>query len=212
MIQLTLCSYEYPDRKAVGFKDVLGDAYQAFCGDLACVKVYQGSILDVDCHAVVLPINSFGFMDGSLGALYTKQFGPDLQVQIQQKIKKEYFGELLVGQAFTLPTGNTIPYIVIAPTMRVPMILPADTVNPYLALKAVLNEVTHYGFRAHNFRLNPGESVRIAVPGFGTGIGIGRVKPEICARQFRLAIEDVIYGQRSFPSTSAEALLWHSRI
>ena len=44
----------------------LADAWERFCGDLDGVRVHRGSILDVNCDAVVSPANSFGFMDGGI--------------------------------------------------------------------------------------------------------------------------------------------------
>ena len=38
----------------------LADAWRKFCGDLDFVAVHHGSILDVECDAVVSPANSFG--------------------------------------------------------------------------------------------------------------------------------------------------------
>lgn len=55
----------------------LSDAWQKFCGGLNFVKIHQGSILDVECDAVVSPANSFGFMDGGIDAVYMFHFGSD---------------------------------------------------------------------------------------------------------------------------------------
>ena len=44
----------------------LHDAWQRFCGDLEGVSVHYGSILELNCDAVVSPANSFGFMDGGV--------------------------------------------------------------------------------------------------------------------------------------------------
>ncbi len=57
----------------------LATAWQQFCGDVAGVTIHRGSILDVPCDAVVSPVNSFGFMDGGIDALYLDYFGPDIQ-------------------------------------------------------------------------------------------------------------------------------------
>ena len=53
----------------------LAPAWQRWCGDLRCVKVHQGSIFDAACDAVVIPANSFGFMDGGIDRLYSGFFG-----------------------------------------------------------------------------------------------------------------------------------------
>src|SRR6266567_874908 len=126
-MKLTLCAVE----------DSLVSAWQTFCGDLDFVSVFRGSILDVECDAVVSPANSFGFMDGGIDALYLGFFGYGLQDEVRQQIAQYRDGELIVGAADIVRTGHEkIPYLVIAPTMRVPMVL-GETVNPYLAARAV---------------------------------------------------------------------------
>ena len=51
----------------------LAKAWSSFCEDLDCVTVHRGSILDVECDAVVSPANSYGFMDGGIDALYVDE-------------------------------------------------------------------------------------------------------------------------------------------
>lgn len=100
----------------------LSAAWDRFCGDLPNVRLHTGSILDVKCDAVVAPANSFGFMDGGIDALYVRHFGSDLQRRVHSLIHYKYFGELPVGVADFLETANEeIPYLVLAPTMRVPI-------------------------------------------------------------------------------------------
>ena len=55
--------------------DALASAWEQHCGDLESVRVHRGSILDVDCDAVVSPANSFGFMDGGIDMAYSQHFG-----------------------------------------------------------------------------------------------------------------------------------------
>ena len=113
--------------------DGLATAWRRFCGDLDFVEFHYGSILDLCCDAVVSPANSFGFMDGGIDATYRTHFGPEIQERVQRVIVERHHGELLVGAADLVETGhNTIPYMIVAPTMRVPMVL-TDTVNAYLA-------------------------------------------------------------------------------
>src|SRR5437016_5649909 len=102
----------------------LADAWQQFCGDLDCVTIFNGSIFDVNCDAVVSPANSFGFMDGGIDALYTQRFGRQVQERLQDLIRQHHHGELLVGTAEIVDTDYPpIPFLIAAPTMRVPMIL-----------------------------------------------------------------------------------------
>ena len=59
----------------------LADAWTKFCGDLDFVTVHHGSIVDVECDAVVSPANSYGFMDGGIDAVYLGHFGPEIQMR-----------------------------------------------------------------------------------------------------------------------------------
>jgi len=95
----------------------LAAAWEAFCGDVEGVDVYRGSILDVDCDAVVSPANSFGFMDGGIDALYMAYFGGNIQFLVRQAIYERHHGELVVGTAEIVGTGDrAIPYLIAAPT------------------------------------------------------------------------------------------------
>lgn len=186
----------------------LAAAWEAFCGDLPDVTLHRGSILDLRCDAVVSPANSFGFMDGGVDALYTARFGWNLQKRLQQLIQTRHHGELVVGTAEIVETdNNVIPYLIAAPTMRVPMIL-SDTVNPFLAARAALLLVKHGRFADG---LLQGEEISsavtsIAFPGLGTGIG--RVDFETCARQVRAAIVSVLYDTE-FPKNWVDAQMRH---
>jgi len=183
----------------------LATAWQQFCGDAAGVTIHRGSILDVPCDAVVSPVNSFGFMDGGIDALYLDYFGPDIQRRIRGVIYEHHHGELLVGAAEIVETGDErIPYLVAAPTMRVPMAL-HESVNAYLATRAVLLLVRYGVFHAGQCRGQPiADHVRtVAFPGLGTGVG--RIGANTCARQVRAALDDVLFGQDSMPQSWAEA-------
>ena len=183
----------------------LADAWEHHCGDLPDVTVHRGSILDLSVDAVVSPANSFGFMDGGIDYLYSDRFGWHVQNRLQELIRTRHHGELLVGAAEIVETGHPrIAHVIAAPTMRVPMVL-TDTVNPYLAARAVLLLILHgvvpSGMRA-------GEAVSAAVqsvafPGLGTGVG--RVDPNTCAHQVRIAIEEVVLGRGRYPRTWIEA-------
>ncbi len=75
------------------------------------------------------------------------------------------------------------PYLVCAPTMRVPENI-RDTINPYMAMRATLLAVL-------KFNADHGPRIRtLVVPGLGTGVG--RVPAARCASQMRLAYDLVI--------------------
>jgi O-acetyl-ADP-ribose deacetylase (regulator of RNase III) len=187
----------------------LADAWERFCGDLESVAIHRGSIMDVNCEAVVSPANSFGFMDGGIDSIYSHHFGWHVQKRLQDAIRTEHHGELLVGQADIVPTDDArIPFVIAAPTMRVPMIL-RDTVNPYLAARATFLLIKHGRFRNGPFVGDPIASVvqTVAFPGLGTGVG--RVDVNTCARQVRAAIEDIVLERSTYPETWADAQSRH---
>src|SRR5436190_3100647 len=172
----------------------LAAAWERHCGDLPDVSIYCGSILDLSVDAVVSPANSFGFMDGGIDHLYSHHFGWKVQDQLQELIRTRHHGELLVGTAEIVETGHPrIPFVIAAPTMRVPMIL-RDTVNPYLAARAVFRLIQHGLVPAGALAGERVEAVvtSVAFPGLATGIG--RVGPNTCAHQVRAAIEEVLLG------------------
>lgn len=184
----------------------LADAWRKFCGDLEFVEIHEGSILDLNCDAIVSPANSFGFMDGGIDARYSERWGWGVQERLQKLIVEKHHGELVVGAAEVVETGDlTKPYLIAAPTMRVPMILGSETVNPYLAIRAVLLLIRYEVFSegAHKGSKISGEIESVAFPGIGTGVG--RVPFAVCAHQFRMAIEDVLLLKVNFPRTWAEA-------
>ncbi|MVF12261.1 Appr-1-p processing protein [Ketobacter sp. MCCC 1A13808] len=185
------------------FDDALEDAWNKFCGNLDCVEVYRGSILDVACDAVVSPANSYGYMDGGIDMVYSKHFGWGVQERLQTVIKTDHRGQLLVGQAQLVETeNNLIPYLISAPTMRVPQTL-HNSANPYLAMRAILILIAHgeYGGVPVSEMIET-----VAVPGLGTGVG--EVHPVVCAKQVQFAIKEVVYHKAEFPDSwlSAQAL------
>lgn len=190
----------------------LATAWEESCGDLDDVTVHRGSIIELQCDAVVSPANSFGFMDGGIDALYSYHFGWHVQERLQALIREKHHGELLVGAAEIVETDNTrIPFLIAAPTMRVPMIL-RDSVHLYLAARGVLLLIKNGIFATGSLA---GEKIAdavksVAFPGLGTGVG--RVAPEICARQVRAAIEDVVLGKLPFPNSWSEAQERHQKL
>jgi O-acetyl-ADP-ribose deacetylase (regulator of RNase III) len=183
----------------------LAEAWERFCGDLDFVRVHRGSIFDVACDAIVSPANSYGFMDGGIDYLYSRRFGWGVQKRLQSAIRERHHGELLVGAAEIVETGHAaIPYLIAAPTMRVPMVL-RESVNPYLAARAVLLACRHDTLPCGPRAGEPAADVirTVAFPGLGTGVG--RIGPNTCAHQVRAAIDDVLLGKRVFPHTWVEA-------
>lgn len=184
----------------------LAGAWSKHYADVEGVTVHHGSIFDVACDAVVSPANSYGFMDGGIDALYSDRFGWQVQDRVRRLILDRHHGELLVGSAEIVETDNlSTPYLIAAPTMRVPMVLGPESINPYLATRAVLLLVKYGRFTTGTFAGEPvSEHVgTIAFPGMGTGVG--RVPAEICARQMRAAFDEFLLGRFRLPTSWAEA-------
>ncbi len=178
---------------------VLGDHWRTQFAGAADVDVVEADICEVDCDAVVSPANSFGFMDGGLDYRLSERFGWGLQERLQRLVAARPLGELLVGEALVVPTGDArVPWLISAPTMRVPMRL-ARSVNAYLATKAAL--VAALGHREQ-------PPIRtVAIPGLGTGSG--GLDPETAARQMAAAYREVVLRNVPYPADFDQAQRRH---
>ena len=155
------------------------------------VQVHRGSVLDIEAQAVVSPANSYGWMRGGIDAVYARAF-PGIEERVRKAILNTHGGELPVGEALAVPTGETMPaWLISAPTMREPgELLAEDTVHPYLAARAVFE-------LWRDREVDPGRPAAeaidvIAMPGLGTGVG--GVDPQNCARQVAVAWDEVFGG------------------
>ncbi len=118
----------------------LGDAWKNEFAEVQNLEIIEGDICQTDCNAIVSPANSFGYMDGGLDYALSEHFGWDLQEKLQREIQQLPKGELLIGKALVIATGDKqVHWLVSAPTMRVPMSFNIPTsINAYLAMKAIL--------------------------------------------------------------------------
>nr|WP_207631151.1 MULTISPECIES: macro domain-containing protein [unclassified Actinopolyspora] len=177
-MRLVLCALDEP----------LAAAWNEVADGRDGVSVHHGSVLDNRVDAVVSPANSYGWMRGGVDAAYANAF-PDVEQQVRSAVLAYHGGELPVGEALLVPTGSRVPaWLISAPTMRAPgEKLPADTVHPYLAARAMLRLWS-------GAVLDNGTPVRqvvrsIALPGLGTGVG--GAAPELCAKQVAAAWDEV---------------------
>jgi O-acetyl-ADP-ribose deacetylase (regulator of RNase III) len=163
----------------------LFEAWMAFFKEEQQVMILETDITTLQVDAIVSPANSFGFMDGGLDYALSERFGWDLEKQLQERIAALPEGELLVGQALVIPTGDqTVPYLISAPTMRIPTNFNVhNSVNAYLAMKAILIKAMHTP------KINS-----VAIPGLCTGIG--GMQPMIAAGQMFKAYEEIMLGKR----------------
>ena len=174
--------------------DELFNAWKEFCGMYDFVIVTCQPILDIkNTEAIVSPANSFGFMTGGIDLHYKNYYGQVMEDLLQEKIKKEFDGELLVGQAASVPieNGSDKKHLIAVPTMRLPQNV-SYTINAYLAARAALRLALREGFNS------------VAFPGMGTGTG--NMDKRECARQVSVAIDEVLLGNYKFPNDLYEEL------
>ena len=176
----------------------------AFAGtrnvDISEGDIFAGPTAD----AIVSPANSFGYMDGGIDGVYAQRFGPEMCERLRVLIKAAWDGELPVGCAAVVETGDrAIPYLVSAPTMRVPMDV-SDTVNAYLAFRAALIAV-----REAN-RRRPGMIRSVVCPGMCTFYG--HMSPQKSARQMRFAHRLVVEGDTSLLDHAGKIIQTHREL
>jgi O-acetyl-ADP-ribose deacetylase (regulator of RNase III) len=185
----------------VYLRDVNGplvEAWSRLFADVPEVHPSLGDIFGISADAIISPANSFGFMDGGIDLAYSRRFGWQLQERLRALLRDEYDGELPVGMAVLLGTGDSeIPYLVSAPTMRAPARV-ADTLNAYVAFRAALRVILR-----HNERF-PGTIRSVLCPGLATATG--EMPAEICAKQMHAAYAQVIGGQ-TWENTSINAII-----
>lgn len=165
------------------------------------VEIILGDIFQQTADAIVSPANSFGFMDGGLDALICEHLGKEIETKLQEKIEKEFYGELPVGNAAVVETNNDkFPYLISAPTMRVPMRL-ENSINPYLATRAVFIAINEFN------KKNKNRIRSVTIPGMGAGTG--GVLAEIAAKQMRVAYETIVLGNIEYPKNWRQAKDFH---
>ncbi|MEM9939537.1 MAG: macro domain-containing protein [Pseudomonadota bacterium] len=172
------------------------------CGSFPQVEIVEGSVFDVKCDALVSPANSFGIMDGGIDAQFTAYFGEKVQDQLRLKILTHHQGELLIGRAEIIETEHEEhPYLIAAPTMRVPMILDKSSINPYLATRATILAAKH----SNEYEINS-----ICFPGMGTGVG--RVSFDLCAHQMAKALAATFVEKYRLPHSWIQASEEHQEL
>lgn len=176
----------------------LVDAWRECFSDVQDITIMEGDITQLSVDAIVSPANSFGFMDGSLDYAISHRLGWHIEKELQARIKASPEGELLIGQAWVLETGDAqIPYLISAPTMRVPTNFNIETsLNAYLAMKGLLIAAKR-DERIHS----------VAIPGLCTGVG--RMQPIIAAKQMFYAYQEIVLGKKQDFNSFGEAQKYH---
>ena len=182
-------------------------AWRAHFAGVRDVEISEGDIFAGDAptaDAIVSPANSFGYMDGGIDGVYSQRFGSEMCQRLCTLIRAAWDGELPVGCAAIVETGDrAIPYLVSAPTMRVPMDV-SETVNAYLAFRAALIAV-----REAN-RRKPGMIQSVLCPGLCTFSG--HMSADKSARQMRFAHRLIAEDQTSLVDQAGKILLTHREL
>jgi O-acetyl-ADP-ribose deacetylase (regulator of RNase III) len=154
--------------------EVVVAAWRAQFAEHPEVEIRLGDLFACEARALVLPGNAFGFLDRGLELEFCERFGWDLQDHLRREVRERFHGELLVGQALTLPVGDGDLRLVYAAIVRTPVPL-AGSLHAYLAARGAFLELR---------REDPESAV---FPGLGTGPS--GLHPLISARQLRYAYE-----------------------
>jgi O-acetyl-ADP-ribose deacetylase (regulator of RNase III) len=170
-------------------------AWSAQFVELPDVEVRSADILEVEAGALLLPGNSFGFLDSGLELQVVERFGFEVQDRLRQRIRRDFAGELLVGQAIPLELPSLPWRVAYAPIWRTPGSL-EGTVNVHLALRGAMLalEAAARAAAPEGSSDSQGPPLVLACPALGCGPP-GELHPAISARQLRYAYE-VCAGHR----------------
>jgi len=150
--------------------ELLADSFKA-CDQ---VEVIQGDLLTLKGEGIVSPANSFGDMGGGLDRAIDNYYKGRAQKLLKAEIDRHFFGELPVGMALLVPMETeNFNFLIAAPTMRVPGLLRKESINVYLAMRAILVAISRYNEK------NNMEIKKIVIPGLGTGVGGMRYKEAV---------------------------------
>jgi len=173
----------------VAVDEPMAAAWDGLVAGRPWVRVFRGSVTDLEVAAVVSPANSFGWMRGGIDGVYSRWL-PGIEDRVRAAIAAEAGGELAVGETVLVPTGVATPaWLISAPTMRQPgERLHRSGTAAHAAARAVL-------LRWRDGVLPDGRPVRdvldsIALPGLGTGVG--GLSPAVCARRVAEALDEVL--------------------
>lgn len=91
-------------------------------GDLRGIAVSDRPLLEgCVADAAIAPTNSFGYLDAGIDGAFARRFGRRLQRALQERIGLDFDGEMPVGEALVLPTGDlSMPFVVAAPASQFP--------------------------------------------------------------------------------------------
>ena len=185
-------------------------AWSHYFGNDEKFTIHHSNYFTPPTDIIVSPANSFGWMDGGIDQHINNYFRAekiDIQKLVQDVIKKEYDGELLVGQCASVYTNSpTIPVLLVVPTMRVPLPI-YDAVDVYLAARAIFKEIRKWEDDDQHHKV---DHMTISICGLGTGVG--HVSPVVCAHKMFEAYNDHYKRNDYFPSSFMEAAAPHQSL
>lgn len=155
-------------------------------------KYFAGRIeklADLEQYDILIsPANSFGELKGGIDMTYYRLLGREkIADRVSKYIRKYADGEIHIGDFGIVPIDNadTKPsYLVLCPTMVVPMGLPVDSRNAYYYMRAVLKSV-----RKLSTTIYTGKNMNVLCP--IPCIGVGGMNPKLAAKQLRIATESM---------------------
>ncbi len=130
----------------------------------------------IDC--LVSPGNSYGIMDGGYDKGLSNILGDDFQKIVQEYIKKNYYGQQIVGTSFIIKT--TIPNLSLihTPTMLLPSIIKDESVV-YNCMRSTLICALNNNIKS------------LVIPAFGGQCG--KVNPIELSNQLRMGYEQILF-------------------
>ena len=149
------------------------------------VTVLAGDYFQQPADAIVSPANSFGIMDGGLDLAIRNELGHVVQSRVQAVVLDKYHGEMPVGAAEVVETGDARwKYLVAAPTMRIPEPV-SSSLHAYIAFRAILVAVENFNRAAAARAID-------SLVCCGLCTGVGDMVPSRCAGQMRLAYKSML--------------------
>lgn len=146
------------------------------------------SIDDLQFDVLISPANSFGELKGGIDMAYYKFLGREkIAERVGRYIRNYADGEIHVGDYGIIPIDNADHnpnYLVLCPTMVIPMSLPPDSRNAYYYMRAVLKAVRKLTQSIYN-----GKNISIMCP--IPCVGVGGMNPDLVAKQMRIAVDSM---------------------
>lgn len=150
------------------------------------ITIQPGDYFEIEANAIVSPANSFGIMDGGIDLAIRDKLGFGIERRVQEVILTRYHGEMPVGIAEVIETKHQrYPYLICAPTMRIPEQVSAS-INAYLAFRAALLACGRFNHSSGTRKID-------SLLCCGLATGVGGMDPSRCAAQMSLAYKSMIF-------------------